>query len=541
MIFIVETYRRFARVDGVLHRHFQWRPQTLGLLHRQLGAISVLVLLSAIPIAIAQAAPEISTGGLARLVFVLASLVLGLIALRLFRPGVGVFAGVLQRRPESAAARFRYLWFSTLVAAPLALGLMAGFGYYYTAAQLQGRLFLTGWLLFTAVLLFNLFLRSLRVAQQRLIIKQAAKRQVRDERRESDAQRLASAGEAVPAALDEQVVDLSAVTAQVRSTLNLSLALFVGVGLYLLWADVLPALNIFNRVTLWSYTLPGEAGPERFVITLGSVGLAVLAVGLAVAAARNVPGLLEVTVLQRLSLDAGSRYAIVVLSRYLIAVIGVVVVINLLRIDWGRAQWLVAALGVGLGFGLQEIVANFVSGLIILFERPIRVGDTVTVGDVTGTVQRIRIRATTIVDWDRKELIVPNKTFVTDRLINWTLSDPITRIVVPVGIAYGSDTELARQTMMTAARAQPEVLTDPPPAVLFLGFGDSALNFEVRVFVSGLGNLLPTRSALHFDLDRMLREVDVEIAFPQRDLHLRSVDPALADLLRAQRSREDAG
>ncbi len=541
MIFIVETYRRFARVDGVLHRHFQWRPQTLGLLHRQLGAISVLVLLSAIPIAIAQAAPEISTGGLARLVFVLASLVLGLIALRLFRPGVGVFAGVLQRRPESAAARFRYLWFSTLVAAPLALGLMAGFGYYYTAAQLQGRLFLTGWLLFTAVLLFNLFLRSLRVAQQRLIIKQAAKRQVRDERRESDAQRLASAGEAVPAALDEQVVDLSAVTAQVRSTLNLSLALFVGVGLYLLWADVLPALNIFNRVTLWSYTLPGETGPERYVITLGSVGLAVLAVGLAVAAARNVPGLLEVTVLQRLSLDAGSRYAIVVLSRYLIAVIGVVVVINLLRIDWGRAQWLVAALGVGLGFGLQEIVANFVSGLIILFERPIRVGDTVTVGDVTGTVQRIRIRATTIVDWDRKELIVPNKTFVTDRLINWTLSDPITRIVVPVGIAYGSDTELARETMMTAARAQPEVLTDPPPAVLFLGFGDSALNFEVRVFVSGLGNLLPTRSALHFDLDRMLREVGVEIAFPQRDLHLRSVDPALADLLRAQGPREDAG
>ncbi len=542
MIFIVETYRRLARVDGVLQRHFQWQRGTLTLLHRQLGAISMLVLLSAIPIAVAQAAPEISTGGLARLIFMLASLVLAVIALRLFRPDTGVFAGVLQRRPGGAAARFRYLWFSALVAAPLALGLMAGFGYYYTAAQLQGRLFLTGWLLFTAVLLFNLFLRSLRVAQQRLIIKEAAKRQVREERRESDdRQRLTAAGEAVPAVLDEQVIDLSAVNAQVRSTLNLSLALFVGVGLYLLWADVLPALNIFNRVTLWSYTLPGEAGPERYVITLGSVGLAVLAVGLAVAAARNVPGLLEVTVLQRLSLDAGSRYAIVVLSRYLIAVIGVVVVVNLLRIDWGRAQWLVAALGVGLGFGLQEIVANFVSGLIILFERPIRVGDTVTVGDVTGTVQRIRIRATTIVDWDRKELIVPNKTFVTDRLINWTLSDPITRIVVPVGIAYGSDTELARQTMMKVAKAQPDVLADPPPAVLFLGFGDSALNFEVRVFVSGLGHLLPTRSALHFALDQALREVEVEIAFPQRDLHLRSVDPALTELWRSQGPREDAG
>jgi potassium efflux system protein len=118
---------------------------------------------------------------------------------------------------------------------------------------------------------------------------------------------------------------------------------------------------------------------------------------------------------------------------------------NNIGFRWSSVQWLIAALGVGLGFGLQEIVANFICGLIVLFERPFKVGDTVTIGEVNGTVSRIRIRATTIVDWDRKELIVPNMEFITGQLINWSLSDPITRFIIPVGIAYGSDTELAEK------------------------------------------------------------------------------------------------
>jgi potassium efflux system protein len=182
---------------------------------------------------------------------------------------------------------------------------------------------------------------------------------------------------------------------------------------------------------------------------------------------------------------------------------------------------------VGLGFGLQEIFANFISGLIILFERPIRVGDVVTVGGVTGTVSRIRIRATIITDGDRKELLVPNKEFITSRLVNWTLSDDIIRIVIPVGIAYGSDTRLARELLLKAARDHVGVLTDPAPEAFFLGFGENSLNFDLRVHVAGLKDYMTVSNDLNMAIDDAFRQAHIEIAFPQRDIHIRSIDAAI--------------
>jgi potassium efflux system protein len=187
----------------------------------------------------------------------------------------------------------------------------------------------------------------------------------------------------------------------------------------------------------------------------------------------------------------------------------------------------VAAIGLGLGFGLQEIFANFISGLIILFERPIRVGDTVSVGGVDGTVSKIRIRATWITGFDRKELIVPNKAFVTGQLVNWTLSDPILRLTIPVGIAYGSDTERAVATLQRVADESVWVLRDPAPQVFFTGFGDSSLSFELRVFSRGVARRFELRHRLHMKIDKAFREEGIEIAFPQRDLHVRSLPQEL--------------
>ncbi len=198
-----------------------------------------------------------------------------------------------------------------------------------------------------------------------------------------------------------------------------------------------------------------------------------------------------------------------------------------------------AALSVGLGFGLQEIVANFVSGLIILFERPVRVGDTVTVGELTGTVSRVRIRATTITDWDRKEIIVPNKSFITEQVINWTLSDPITRIVIPVGISYGSDVQLAHRVMEETLLAMPLVLDDPPPRVYFVGFGDSSLNFRLNVYSRELSDRLPLTHAVHEELLGALRKNGIEIPFPQRDLHLRSVDDKITAFKRDDDGKDE--
>jgi len=167
---------------------------------------------------------------------------------------------------------------------------------------------------------------------------------------------------------------------------------------------------------------------------------------------------------------------------------------------------------VGLGFGLQEIFANFISGLIILFEQPIRVDDVVTVGDVTGKVSMIRIRATTIRKWDQRELIVPNKEFITGRLINWTLSDNVLRMVFPVGMA------------------EPRVIDEPKPVVVFTGFGASSLDFELRVYLSGMDNYVPLWHDINCAIDDAFRKAEIEIAFPQQDLHLRSIDPGLQNL-----------
>jgi potassium efflux system protein len=185
---------------------------------------------------------------------------------------------------------------------------------------------------------------------------------------------------------------------------------------------------------------------------------------------------------------------------------------------------------VGLGFGLQEIFANFVSGLIILFERPMRVGDTVTIGGISGTVTRIRIRATTITDGDRKELIVPNKEFITGQLINWTLSDTILRTVIRVGVAFGSDIPQARNLLLKAAQDDPRVLRDPPVTAVLDKFGDSTLDFELRLFVAGLEEFAEIRHDLNVRIDQLFRDAGIEMAFPQRDVHVRSIEPAMGVL-----------
>ena len=179
---------------------------------------------------------------------------------------------------------------------------------------------------------------------------------------------------------------------------------------------------------------------------------------------------------------------------------------------------------VGLGFGLQEIFANFVSGIIILFEQPIRVDDIVTIGEVTGSVAKIRIRATTIRRWDQRELIVPNKEFITGRLINWTLSDNVLRREFIVGIAYGSDTAKAEKILYEVARANPLVLKDREPVVIFKSFGDNSLEFELRVFISGIENYVPVWHSINCAIDEAFRKAGIVIAFPQRDIYIHSAD-----------------
>jgi potassium efflux system protein len=171
---------------------------------------------------------------------------------------------------------------------------------------------------------------------------------------------------------------------------------------------------------------------------------------------------------------------------------------------------------------LQEIFANFISGLMVLFERPVRVGDMVSIGNVEGTVTRIRTRATTIVDADHREVIVPNKSFITERLTNWTLSDSITRIVTRVAVSYRSDPRLAQRLLIQTATAHPLVLSDPAPVCFLSVFGDNAQLFDLNVFVAEVNQRPNVKNDLQLSIADVFRENDIEIAFPQMDLWVRS-------------------
>jgi potassium efflux system protein len=211
-----------------------------------------------------------------------------------------------------------------------------------------------------------------------------------------------------------------------------------------------------------------------------------------------------------LKLDAGANFAIEAITQYAITVLGLSLAFGRVGVGWEDVQWLAAAMTVGLGFGLQEIFANFASGLLLLFERPIRVGDTVTVGDTTGKVTRIRIRATTIVDGDLRELIVPNREFISGKVMNWTLTDTTSRMTINVSVPRGNDPNLVRQVLLRVATKHAAVLKDPPPNALFDEFADDTLKFTLRVFMANRDVYDQLRHDLNAGIDAAFRQAGID-------------------------------
>jgi potassium efflux system protein len=258
------------------------------------------------------------------------------------------------------------------------------------------------------------------------------------------------------------------------------------------------------------------------------------------AASRNLPGFVEMVLLSRVRFRQGEGYAIVTVLRYMVLLLGIGWALTLLGISWSKVQWLAAAVTVGIGFGLQEIFANFVSGLILLFERPVRVGDVITVGTVTGKVTRIQMRATTVRNWDQQELVLPNKDLITGQVINWTLSNDVSRLAITVGLSYDADVKRATELLLAIARENPNVRNDPEPFVAFEEFADSTLNLVLRAYVS-IDVRLSTRSQLNNAILERFRKERIEIAYPQRDLHIRSVTTEFPPLRPAKDTEQSSG
>ncbi len=401
-----------------------------------------------------------------------------------------------------------------LTFSPLLLMGLVIFGYYYTALRLANRWIDSLYLLMLWFIAYHASLRGLTVAARRLAYRRALERRqaMLKEKKEGDDNTLEP--------IQEPPMDMEQINQQSLRLTTMILFIIFASSFYGIWSDFITIFTYLDGITLWHYNLPTELGNVVKAVTVADLLLSFAIMAISWFMIRNLPGLLEVLILSRIKLQQGASYAITTILTYIIIAIGTIVSLGILGVAWEKLQWLAAALTVGLGFGLQEIFANFVSGIIILFERPVRIGDTVTIGSYSGTVSRIRIRATTVTDFDRKEVIIPNKAFVTERLINWTLSDTVTRIIIQVGVAYGSDLDKVKTILMKAAKDNPKVMTEPEPVVLFTEFGASTLNHELRFYVRTLGDRNIAIDEVNRAIDRLCNENDINIAFNQLEVYL---------------------
>jgi potassium-dependent mechanosensitive channel len=291
---------------------------------------------------------------------------------------------------------------------------------------------------------------------------------------------------------------------------------------------------------IWGYSDEVYAAAVQYVVEgfdIGKLHVAPLRVIMAIALFSVLVSVnswfkrqLEQNWLNKSRLDRGARDAAVTTSGYVGIAVAILVALSVAGVEFTNLAIIAGALSVGIGFGLQNIVNNFVSGLILLVERPIRTGDWIVVGNTEGYVKKISIRSTQIQTFDRADVIVPNSELISGQVTNWMLTDPWGRVKVPVGVAYGSDIARVMQILVDLANKHPQVINNypgiPEPRVLFLGFGDSSLDFELRCFIRDVDRRLQTRSDLYVAIDAAFREAGIEIPFPQRDLHFRNAPPA---------------
>ncbi len=526
---ILEFFRQSCRRHGLADSHFNGPNVLSTRVQRHLLSFTLIVLPLFFAVTLLnQLSTDLDRHIFERLFFIAGMVICSIYANHFLNPSGPLMRELFLLDQAAYFSKTRWLWYPFVTLFPLLLAGMAWVGYYYTASQLAWRFMLTILLLVSLLFFWALAIRWFRIAQRwfRIYVLREQRQKPRSGSQTIDSQQqlLAQEEESNEEKREQQAMRL----------INFAIYLPLLVGLWMIWADTFPAIEYLNQISLWQKIVQQEVARAdggvaiqtvREAVTLIDLGIALFVCIATISLSRNLPGMIDFSILQRIGLDASLRYALTSVIGYLVTIAGVAYVFNLLGFRWEQIQWLAAALTFGLSFGLQDIFANFISGLIILFERPIRIGDVVTIDGVTGTVTKIRIRASTVTDWDRKEYLVPNKEIITGRLLNWTLSDTLNRLVIPVGVAYGTDTEKVRQLLFEIARQEPEVLDEPGTLVTFQEFGDSTLNFVMRAYLGNMDNRMETVHRLHTAINQKFAEAGVEIAFPQQDLHLRTVPP----------------
>lgn len=498
-----------VRDRGLAHAHFRWTQARRSSIANGVRWLAPPVLLTTFVIVLAFARNHALA--------IDVQVRLAVIVLTLLGAGWNWYALVPERLwsvrgTDTTTSHVRRLLRVGLPALCLGVAVLALSGYLYSAAVVV-RALLSSLGVFVAVAsIVGVVGRWFLVGERRLaLLRREQKRQAQD-------------GEQALLAEAEADIALETISAHSRRILRALRLGLLGVGLVWVWAEVLPAFARLDEITVWSFgPRGGDGGVAQTPVTLLSLLTGSLVLVLTGIAARNLPGLMELTLLSRSRLDVASRYAITSLFRYALVIVGVLAGFSLFGLRWAQLQWMAAALTVGLGFGLQEIFANFVSGLILLFERPFRIGDTITVGGKTGVVTRIRTRATTLRDGEGREIFIPNKAFITGELTNWSLNENPTSITIEYGVAYGSDIPAVHEAALEAARGNARVLREPAPVSAFKNFEGNVMVFELKVYLASLSDRVPARSELALALATLLKARGIQMSPSQMDIHIRSL------------------
>ena len=508
--------RHLTLEKGILILHFRWQKERVQKVWGQFRTLLLVLIPSFFVQGMANSYQEHAFyDSLGRLAFIVGALWLLLFFARLNREKLPLTWG--QADMTKPHLLHHFIW-NSLMLAPLLAVLGTLFGYFYPSRILLRQLELSLLAGLGCLLVYYLAHRWMLIQRRRLAFDRAkSKRAEILAQREREDDDLSSE---IPDVVEEPELDLDTISAQslglVRTLLMLGFTMLVLVQ----WSDLNSAFSFLSSIEVWQVSSKVAGIEQLSAITLQDLMLTAFAFILTVVTARNLPGLMELTLLQHLSLSPGTGFALTTVSKYLVILIGALTGFSMLGIDWSKTQWLVAALSVGLGFGLQEIFANFVSGLIILFEKPIRLGDTVTIRDLTGTVTKIKTRATTIVDWDRKEIIVPNKAFITEQFINWSLSDAITRVKLRIRIGLTQEPKRVQQLLEQCVQESTLVLDTPTPEVFLIEFTDSALIYEIRLYVNNMDHRMPITHEVHSLILEKLNQLGMHLPHQQIDIRM---------------------
>lgn len=531
-LFLLQFFRRVYRPkNGLGEAHLGWQPYNIQLVRRHLVWFIPLIIGFSFVLKVVELQGFDTTCG--QVIFFFNMILFCLFTHFLLRPKKGL--QILNSRDQLVASGrpIRLALYLIGMSVPLFLLGVAYLGYYFSALEIANRVLVSLWAAWALYLASSLICRWFLIRTHRFVIHDAEIR--REAKKVGD--------ETGHPAVHTPPVEITAIDQQTSRLLNTLFWISIFLSITYIWSETIPALKSLDSVKLWqvSYAMSDSKAPavtSPMPVLFGVASAAAQSTGGAhyvtlldllegflvllvmITASRNLPGLLKITFLSRMKLEQGVDHAAVTMVRYVVVLIGLITISNLLSLDWSKIQWIAAAFSLGIAFGLQELFANFISGLIILFERPIRLGDIISVGEITGTVTRINIRATRLTDADRRDFLVPNKNFITGNVLNWTLSDPVTRVTLPVGVAYGSDTALTEKLLCEAAAENVHILKNPAPVAVLGEFGGSTLNFKLFVFIPNRSIYQAMLHQLTTAVERKFREAGLNIAFPQQDVHL---------------------